>query len=253
MTEAAHQDAPPPIGHNNPPEPTEFEKFNAKLKDWAEAADVWAARGELDDELAPRARDFIDGVKKFARLADAARDAEKRPYLEAGRAIDARWKGLIDAAAKIAKTVEPKLLAYMKKQKAIADAKAAEAAKAAREAEEAKKRAELDAAQAMTASARIDAERRAAEAAAQQKAAERAASNGKVAVASATGLAKNAGLRTVRRARIDEPMRTLLHYARHSEVLALIERLANADIRAAKGAEIEIPGVTVIETQELAA
>lgn len=246
MTDAA------PLGHNNPPQ-TDFEKFEAKLKEWLAGADVWAGRAELDADLAPRARDFIDGVKKFGRKADEARKVEKEPHLAASREVDARWKSITDAAAKIAAIVEPKLLAYMRAEQKKADDLRKEAEDRAREAQEAQRRAEADAAAAKSESARIEAERAAQSAAQIVEAETKAAAAAPVRVPSATGLARSAGLKTIRKARIVNLNSALLHYRTNPEVLALIERLANADIRASKGGAISIPGVEIVEEQGLAA
>ena len=43
----------------------------------------------------------------------------------------------------------------------------------------------------------------------------------------------------------------MLHYRDHPEMDALLVRLANADLRAAKGAEINLPGFEVIEEKVL--
>lgn len=239
-------------GHNNPPQ-SDFEKFEAKLKEWLAGADVWAARAELDADLAPRARDFIDGVKKFGRKADDARKVEKEPHLAASREVDARWKSITDAAAKIAAIVEPKLLAYMKAEQKKADDARREAEARARAAEDAQRRAEADAATARTDSARIEAERTAQVAAQVVEAEQKAAAAAPVRVESATGLARAAGLKTIRRARIVDLNRALLHYRGDPKLRDLILQLANADIRDAKGGDINIPGVAVDEEQGLAA
>lgn len=243
---------PAALGHNNPPQ-SDFEKFDAKLKEWLAAADVWAGRAELDAELAPRARDFIDGVKKFGRKADDARKAEKEPHLAASREVDARWKSITDAAAKIAAIVEPKLLAFMKAEQKKADDARREAEAIAAKAAAEKKAAEDAAAKAATASARIEAERKAEEAAQVEQTAQRAAETGPVRVESATGLARSAGLKTIRKARITDIKRALLHYSADPKLREIVLQLANADIRASKGGEINIPGVAVDEEQGLAA
>jgi hypothetical protein len=43
----------------------------------------------------------------------------------------------------------------------------------------------------------------------------------------------------------------MLHYRGHADLAECITRLANADIRAAKGAKITIPGIDIIEEQKL--
>ncbi len=245
-------DAAAPLGHNNPPQ-NDFEKFEAKLKEWLAGADVWAGRAELDADLAPRARDFIDGVKKFGRKADEARKVEKEPHLAASRDVDARWKSITDAAAKIATIVEPKLLAYMRAEQKKADDARREAEAIAAKAAAEKRAAEDAAAKAVTASARIEAERKADQAAQIEQSAQRAAETGPVRVESATGLARSAGLKTIRRARITDIKRALLHFSADPKLREIVEQLANAEIRASKGAAISIPGIDIDEEQGLAA
>lgn len=240
------------IGGNNPPQ-TDFEKFEAKLKEWLAGADIWAGRAELDAELAPRARDFLDGIKKFGRKADEARKAEKEPHLAASREVDARWKSITDAAGKIAAIVEPKLLAFMRAEQKKADDARREAEAIAAQAAAERKAAEDAAAKAATASARIEAERKADEAAQVEQTAQKAAETGPVRVESATGLARSAGLKTIRKARITDIKRALLHYSTDPRLAEIVLQLANADIRASKGAAVHIPGVTVEEEQGLAA
>ena len=41
-------------------------------------------------------------------------------------------------------------------------------------------------------------------------------------------------------------------YREHPDVLDVLQHLVNAEIRAAKGAPIEIPGVVVVERKEVA-
>jgi hypothetical protein len=85
-------------------------------------------------------------------------------------------------------------------------------------------------------------------ASAQAKEAEKAAASaGKV--QSSSGSARTISLRTIRSANVTDASALVAHYANHPAIIAEAERLANADIRAAKGAAISIPGVNINEEQ----
>ena len=68
-------------------------------------------------------------------------------------------------------------------------------------------------------------------------------------VQSSSGSARTISLRTVRSAEVTDAAALVAHYATHPAIIAEAERLANADIRAAKGAAIAIPGVKIHEEQ----
>jgi len=57
------------------------------------------------DEASVRAASLRNMLLKLASDADKARDAEKRPYLEAGRAVDDRWRDVIQSAKTAANTL----------------------------------------------------------------------------------------------------------------------------------------------------
>ena len=120
---------------------------------------------------------------------------------------------------------------------------------AARKAAEEAERERLIAERNRNAAAMVEAEEKAKQAAEAAKAAEAEA---RVKVSSATGTGANrTGLRTVRSARISNINQAMLHYRGHADLVECITRLANADIRAAKGAAITIPGIDIIEEQKL--
>lgn len=234
------------IGHNS------RAYFDDRLAEFLKGLDVWGDRPALDADTAPRARDFIAGAKKLLKETDEARKADKEPHMTAAKAVDEAWRPTLTAIESVIAKVEPKLTAWLREEKRKADEARAEAERQRVAAEKAALAAAEDAARATTDSARIGAERRQQEAEAATARAAKAAKSEPTRVESATGLARRAGLRTVRKARIVSVALALTHYRGNAEVLALIERLANADIRAAKGAAITIPGVEIDETEELA-
>jgi hypothetical protein len=224
-----------------------------RLSAFLKGADVWQARPALDDDTAPRARDFIAGLKKLGKEAEEHRKAQKEPHMLAAKAVDDTWKPIQNAITRAAESIEQKLTAYLREKKRQEDAARAEAARQQAEAEAQARAAAEDAARAATEGARIEAARRVEEAEAQARTMAQAAKAEPTRVESATGLARRAGLKTVRFARIVSIAQLFAHYRNRPELAELLERLANADIRAAKGAPITIPGVEIDERQELAA
>ena len=69
------------------------------LRDIEAAAAGVAAYKTIDsDEMAVKAQSLRAQLMALGNKADKERDAEKRPHLEAGRAIDAKWKKIVAAA-----------------------------------------------------------------------------------------------------------------------------------------------------------
>lgn len=222
--------------------------------------DVWAERKEITtDDLAARANDFLTGAKRLLSEAEEARKAEKQPHLDAGRAVDESWAALKTRIEKVIGVVRPMIDAFAKakaaRQRAEAEAarkRAEDAARQAREAEEAAKNA-------MTPSARIEAEERVAAAQQaqehEQRKAERASAP--VKIASATGLANNRGLKTIRKAKIVSLGAALAHYKNNPALADAILTLANADLRHSPTVDgvkriPTIPGIEFEESQEIA-
>ena len=69
-------------------------------------------------------------LRQIATRAENAREAEKRPILEAGRACDARWKPIVGKAEAVTKNLKAILVPYFNKQREKAFQEAADAQKA---------------------------------------------------------------------------------------------------------------------------
>lgn len=82
--------APPPIGHNAPPDEA------VALKDQIETvkAGLGAYEKIKDDDTAKQAQSLRSRLLELAREVFKKHKAEKEPSLEAGRAVDDRWKPL---------------------------------------------------------------------------------------------------------------------------------------------------------------
>jgi len=235
---------PASIGHNSA---NDAEAYKEVLARFRADADKYT---EFTEENAQFIRDHVGYGVKLAKEIDATRETLKKPHLEAGRQIDGVYKPLIETCDDIVKTMKRKLAAFLDAREREARRIAEEKARALREAEEAARKAEEpeeDPFLAATADAvRVDVKAAHAEA----KTAEMqalAASR----VSSAAGGFNATSLRTVRKAKVTDWQKLALHYINSGDLRATLEKLANADIRHAKGAAIEIPGVDIVEERVL--
>lgn len=125
----------PRIGHNNPPPDTcaTADDFRASIDELLEEARNW-----LDDKGVQSQAD-ADGVSKLleelrrtSKDADKARAAEKKPHDDAAKAVQAKWKPIIDKADLAAKVCKQALTPFLTK---LADEKRAREEEARRQAE----------------------------------------------------------------------------------------------------------------------
>ena len=235
---------PADMGHNNPPEP--IEALKEKLALYKEGAEAF---GPVTEANAQEYRDHIGYGVKLAKEIDGQRETEKKPHLEAGRAVDAAYKPLLETVEATQKKLKAPLQSFIVEREKEAKRIADEKAKALREAEEAARKAAEEpeedpflAATAPTvdlAAAKVEAK----VAELQVSAASR--------VSSAAGGFNATSLKTVRKANVTDYAALIAHYASHYEVKDAALKLANADIRHAKGAPITIPGVEIVEERVL--
>lgn len=243
-------DAAPMMGHNaGVVDPELLADFREKVNAFAKEAKEIAKVDAITEDEAGRLTDFISGARDLYKEIDEKRIEMKRPHDERAAAVQAAFKPLLDLVEKAGKTAKQLQASYLARLKREAE----ERARAEREAAERAAREEAQrAAAAEEAGDMIAAEEARLAAAEAEKAAEKAAKPVKAAVKSASGAGRTVSLRTIRYARIVSINQALLHYRDHPETIALVERLANAEIRAAKGEPITIPGIA-IETREEAA
>ena len=224
-------------GGNNPPA---FEAHKVNIDDLSEEAKAWLDGKAVESaEEAAGLNTLLDLARQAAKAADEARAVEKKPHLEAGKAVDAQWKPLIDAAQRIVDVAKKTLTPW---NIAEADRKAAEAQKAAEEAE-AQRQAEVAASRAAAASGSLTDVEQADQQAEAAKQADRIARQTEKAATS--GL----GLRTTYRAELTDPKVAIAHYwaTRRDDFIALANELAAKDVRAGKR---EIPGFTIHAEQK---
>lgn len=246
--------APAGIGHNMPPpyDREAWAAFRDRVREFADAAGAWADKGAPEDEdAAAKLRDFVEGARGLEREVDEARKAAKAPFDAGAKAVQAAFMPLIDGLKITQRKAKDLLTAYGRE---VERRQKAEAARLAAEAEAARKAAETHKAQAEVRHDLLggqEAERKAEEARQAAEAAEKAG-QARARIGSASGGARALGMRTERRARITNLRLVFAHFHQHPELRALLERLANAEIRAAKGGPVSIPGVEIDEERRVA-
>jgi len=109
----AEQVRPPPAGHNQGPT-DEAEILREQIEAAKAGADEYAKIE--DDETAARAQSLRSRLTELAGKADKIRKAQKQPHLDAGKAIDAKWKSIIDAGEDAAKAIRNAMNAWETKK-----------------------------------------------------------------------------------------------------------------------------------------
>ena len=235
------------IGHNNPPafDPDVLAKHIKAVDEFSDAAGEWLERGEITEEAdAQMLNDFLAGARKLWKQIEGDRVAAKKPHDDAGKAVQAAYTPVLNVLDKTAKKLKPVLAAFLKKKEEEAErerrAKEEEARRAREEAEKL--------------AAQADANNSIAQEVAAEQAAEcakelekQAAKPAKANVASATGGARTAALRTVRSAKITSIRLLFSHFQDHSDVVEVLQRVANAAVRSKNVDESQIPGIEIVE------
>lgn len=107
------------IGANYPPEPTPFDAIKVHVEDLVETA-----RGFLDGSgvttqaEADAVSKLMDEGRKASKAADTARADEKRPHDEAGKAVQAKYKPLIESSDRVVTICKQAMLPYLEAQEA---------------------------------------------------------------------------------------------------------------------------------------
>lgn len=220
-------------GHNNPPPDA---AMSLHVDDLFSLLSDTLAGGEIDNDDKEAAIDAIlDDFRRAAKDSDKARAEEKAPHLEAGKAVDAKWKPIVDKANRGATACKDALTPYRTAKQRAKD----EAARKAREEAEAREKAAQEALrQSDDLEARYQAEQ---EIEAAKKLTEAANRTDRQAT----------GLRTSWQAEIADRRAALLHYiARAPERFeALIQQMADED---ARGARPSVPGIVYHEIKRAA-
>jgi hypothetical protein len=234
---------PADMGHNRADDVEAYKEMLARFKADADAVT------EITEANAQFVRDHVGYGGKLAKEIDATRDDKKRPHLEAGRQIDGAYKPLIEECDKIIKGLKQKLAAFLdareREAKRIADEAKRKLEEAERLAAKAVEEPEEDPFLAATAptvdvkAAHVEAKIAEGQALAASR------------VSSAAGGFAATSLRTKRSAKVTDWSALAAHYINSGELRATLQKLADADIRHAKGAAIVLPGVEIVEERVL--
>ena len=231
-------------GHNNPP-PDPFEAWTAHIEDLKLEARNWLDGAALENQSqADEVARLMTGLRAAAKDADKARAEEKKPFDDGAKAVQAKWRPLLDGVDLYVDTCKKTLQPWLLKVEAEQRAKA-EAARAEAEAKQAEALAALRASDVTNLEEREAAEQMLKDA----ERADRAASKEEKARPLATGMdGRSAGLRTRYRAVVMDPVLCARHYwkADPRACEAFFQSLVDADVRAGKR---QIPGCDVIEEQ----
>lgn len=237
-------DSPNPrefIGANNPPADA-HDAFKAHIDDlFGEAANFLDGAGIASDAEADAVSKLLDLIRTAGKDADRARADEKKPHDDAGKAVQAKWKPLLDRAELAVDTCKKVLAPWLAKKESEARA----AAEGARKEAEAKAAA---AAEAMRQTNVNDlAAREQAEALVKDaKKADAAANRAEKVRPQASGGGRATTLRTTYRAELTDARAALAHYCKvqPDAIKANLLTLADADVRAGRRA---LPGFTIHE------
>lgn len=237
-------EAPAPKGHNGPPpdEPNPFEAFDIHLSDLLEEARHFLdGAGIQSDPEAEAVSKLLDLIRTAAKDADKARAAEKKPHDDAAKAVQAKWKPLLERAELAVDTCKRVLSPWLQKKEAEARA----AAEAARQEAE-RKAQEAAAAMRQTDVTDLAAREQAETLVKDAQRAQADASRAEKVRPQATGGARATTLRTSYRPELVSPGDALRHYlkARPDQIKACLQQLAEVDVR--NGARA-LPGFTIHE------
>lgn len=227
--EGYDDEPPPPIGDNSG-ESDPFERLRLEFAGERDTAESFLKAPVESQDQADKLGIWAKRILDIGKRAEAERVTEKEPHLEAGRAVDAKWRPLLDDAKSFADRLRDHLKPFLVAKKRQADAAAA----AARE--------EADRLRREAQQAESDEARQAAMQAAQQ-AEEASAVRG----ASAGRTGARVSVRTERRARIVDYDAALMALKDHPDVRRLVDQLAQRAVRA----NIMLAGVEVDEVEKV--
>jgi hypothetical protein len=221
------------IGHNAPPP---YEAMSLHIEDlFALVSATLDGATVTNDEQDAALDALLDDLRKAKKDADAERAAEKKPHDDAAKAVQARWKPLLDRCDMAVSEIKSLLTPYREAKQRAKD----EAARKAREEAEAKQRA---AQEAMRQSEDLEA----------RFAAEEELKQASKLVAVANKIDSSAtGLRTYWEAEITDRREALKHYITRNPdaFMGLIQQLADQD---ARGTRAPVPGVVFHERKKAA-
>lgn len=223
------------LGHNGPPNPTSYEAATAQINDLYDEAKNWLDGETVSSQaIADNISALLNMIRAAEKEADEARKAEKKPHDDAGKAVQARYKPLLEKAAMASdackKALAPWLAKLEAEKRAIAEAARREAEEKTKIAREAYQKAQAD-----DLEARENAEALLKEA----KAAEQAAARAEKDTAKAAGDGGRAvSLRSVFTPVLTDLNAAVRHYwiTHKADFETLVVTLAERDVRAGERA-----------------
>lgn len=231
-------------GHNAPPP---FDAFSLHIEELIENAKQFLDGQPIETQgQADEVGKLLDMIRTAKKDADKERAAEKKPHDDAAKAVQARWKPLLDRCDIAADTAKKALVPWLEHLEAQ---QRAEAEKARQEAET-KRQAALEAERAASA-ANLEAIERVELARKEAEQAERAANRADKAKAHATGGSRAIGLRSYWIAELVDPVAALKHYkqAQPEALKAWLLEQAQKDVQSGRRA---IDGFVVREDRRAA-
>lgn len=228
------------IGHNMPPGPALPPDLDAKIRDFLDAGGAWLDLKAIETkEQSQKATDFVSGARSVFKKIDDERKAQKKPHDDAAKAVQEFFSPLLKKIELVGEKVKALQAAFLQKERAREEAERRERERKAREEAEAAEAARAAAEARNDVSGMVDAEeaKKAAE-----KAAKAASGPAKAAAGSATGAGRSMSLRKVYSCTVENRGPALSHFRDHPEVIALIERLATAEVRGQEGEKKAPPG-----------
>jgi len=237
------------LGHNGAP-PYVPDDLLAKVADFAATAGEWLdVKAISSAEQAARCTDYLDGARELFKLLDSERRRQKIPHDEAAKAVQEVFRPSLEKVDFSIKRVGSVMTAWLSAEKRRQEEQQrqerAEAQRLRREAEDLARMAEarndidgMVAAQAQLA----EAER------AQKEASKKVSAR----AGSATGGGRLTSLRVTTECVVESKGVALARYRDHPEVIALIERLATAEVRAQKGEKVAPNGFKLVEKESAA-
>lgn len=228
------------IGHNGPPGPTLPQELDAKLRDFLDAGGAWLDLEAIETkEQSQKATDFVTGARGVFKAIDEERKAQKKPHDDAAKSVQEFFAPLLKKIEIAADKVKALQAGFLKRERDREEAERREQERKAREEAAAAEAARAAAEARNDVSGMVDAEE-AAKAA--EKAAKAASATVKTTAASATGAGRSMALRKVYSCSVENRGPALSYFRDHPEVIALIERLATAEVRGQQGEKTAPPG-----------
>lgn len=224
----------PPMGHNNPPAHIAWMEHAESLTETVEGFTAIST-----PEQAEAVGQFAEEAGKAMRDAEKARKVAKQPHIDAGKAVDANFKPVIEKMERVKGVASALLTPWINEQRRLEREAADKARREKEAADEAARRAAAEVDQ--TDITAVDA------VAAAEDAAKRAATEARASKSKKTTVA-GVRMRTVRTGEMTDRKALLTHIA-GTDPQFLTDAAAEWMRKAVHRGETDIPGVVIHEEQ----